>query len=129
MTLFDELGLDPETVSWKDLAACKNVVKILVVEGERVVSMHEPRPGIKLEPGQTTRIFNPMFEAYEDDSDPYPVRHAVDGMCQACPVREMCLRTGKANGDSGVWGGWYLSWGSIDSTKNEHKDTSWKDMD
>lgn len=128
MSVIEDLGLDPETVHWKDLAACRNSVKALLVQDGVVLDVFEPEEDMVLEPGQTRKIFNPMFDDYEDDVEPYPIRTAVDEMCRNCPVREVCYETGVSNSEPGVWGGWYLHNGEISESKNSHKDSSWEDL-
>jgi len=108
MSILDELGLDSEDVSWQDLAACRNVV-----------SVHENEHGEEV-------LFDPLFDSYEEDEPPYPVRKATDEMCLSCPVQSMCYQQGKQNREFGVWGGLYLVLGKVDRTRNEHKtDDTW----
>ncbi len=130
MSMLAELGLDEETVQWQDLAACKNIVKVVVRDESGVVGVHEPGEEPPLEQGEYRDVFDPLFDAYEMDVEPYPIRQATDGMCLACPVRQVCLDAGVRNSESGVWGGWYLSNGKIDDVRNGHKDFSiWRELD
>lgn len=103
MNILDELGLDANEVFWQDLAGCKNVVQ-----------RYEAEDG-------TDVLFDPLFDDYENDEAPYPVRNATDDMCMACPVQAICYDYGKRNSEPGVWGGVYLVNGRIDRTRNEHK--------
>lgn len=108
MNILDQLGISTETVHWHDLAACKNIVEVFEEDGER-------------------RIFDPMFDTYENSSSPFSIRHAVDEMCLSCPVQAICYDYGVENEQSGVWGGVYLSNGKHDRTRNEHKSKdTWK---
>lgn len=102
MSILDTLGLDPRTAEWTDLAACKNVVQVFEVDGERVV-------------------FDPLFDDYEEDMPPHVIRKYVDRMCNGCPVQKQCLEYGMKNSEPGVWGGVYLTYGKADRTRNEHK--------
>lgn len=108
MGILDELGLDERKITWQDLAHCKNVVQPYIRDGQR-------------------KVFDPLFDDYEDDEEPYNIRKATDSMCIGCPVQQHCFRAGRDGGESGVWGGVYLSYGKIDRTRNEHKsDEVWK---
>jgi hypothetical protein len=103
MDILRELGINPATVRWQDLAACKNVVQVYTDDnGER-------------------RVMDPLFDAYENDEPPYPVRNATDQMCLSCPVQPQCYEYGKTQGETGVYGGVYLVNGKPDRIKNEHK--------
>jgi hypothetical protein len=45
----------------------------------------------------------------------------------SCPVAKICYQTGVENDEYGVWGGVYLSAGSVDNGKNIHKTAEvWK---
>lgn len=103
MNILDELGLNSEDVTWQDLAACRNVVE-----------RYETDDGYSI-------LFDPVFDDYENDEFPYPVRNATDEMCMSCNVQAMCYDYGKRNDEPGVWGGVYLSNGKVDRTRNEHK--------
>jgi len=131
MSILAELGLDEDTVEWQDLAACKNSVKVIIRDsGGRIVAFYDPGDDVMLADGETRDLFDPMFDSYEMDNDPYPVRNATDDMCLSCPVRQVCLDFGVRNNETGVWGGWYLSNGKIDDVRNGHKDMSvWRSLD
>lgn len=45
----------------------------------------------------------------------------MDSICLSCPVRTFCLREGVENGESGLWGGVFLSNGKTDKSRNSHK--------
>ena len=112
MSILDELGLDPDALSWRDLAACKNIVQVFYVDEH----------GYVVGPGEGVRkVYDPMYDSYEEDEPPYVTRKATDGMCLSCPVQKICYEEGKSNKESGVWGGVYLTNGRIDRTRNEHK--------
>ena len=71
--------------------------------------------------GMDTNLF---YDKYE--SDPNIARNS-DEMCFSCPVQKMCYDSGVNNNEYGVWGGVYLSSGSIDRSKNLHKKVEdWK---
>lgn len=109
MSILDLMNLHEEDVIWQDLAACKNVVHVYQDENGE------------------DKLFDPFFDSYEDDQPSYPVRRATDEMCMSCPVQKSCFDYGVKNRETGVWGGIYLSMGSIDRTRNEHKtDEVWK---
>jgi len=107
--MIEMLGLDEDTVSWQDLASCRGIVSVTYGEG-----------------GEKT-IFDPMFDAYENDSLPYAIRNAVDELCLSCPVQKICYDYGVSNGEPGVWGGVYLANGKTDKSRNDHKTKeTWK---
>ena len=63
---------------------------------------------------------NLFYDDYESD----PVLAAnVDDICVTCPVRAICRQEGEDNGETGVWGGVYLTNGKKDTTRNAHKTT------
>jgi Transcription factor WhiB len=73
--------------------------------------------------GMDTNLF---FDKYETDMS---MAKAIDQCCLACPVIKMCYDSGIKNNEYGVWGGIYLSSGSIDKMKNIHKDKEiWKEI-
>jgi hypothetical protein len=102
MNILEELGLDAEDVEWQDLARCQNLAGRYVIDGKEV-------------------LVDPLFDSYEDDEAPFPVRKSTDEMCLSCPVQQMCYEYGKRNRESGVWGGVYMVNGKMDRTRNEHK--------
>lgn len=107
MNLLEQLGLS-EDAHWHELAACRDIVEVIEDEGVR-------------------KVFDPMFDTYENASSPYSIRVAVDEMCISCPVQSICYDYGTENDQSGVWGGVYLSNGKHDRTRNEHKTRdTWK---
>lgn len=65
--------------------------------------------------GMDTNLF---FDKYEVDVN---MAKAIDQCCLSCPVINMCYESGIENNEYGVWGGIYLSAGSIDKMKNVHK--------
>jgi len=112
MSILEDMGLDPDEVSWQDLAACKNIVQEYYVDVN----------GYRVPPGEGQRkVYDPVFDDYENDEPPYVTRKAVDAMCLSCPVQQMCYDYGKNNGESGVYGGVYLTNGRYDRTRNDHK--------
>lgn len=71
--------------------------------------------------GMDTNLF---FDKYEIDP---AIANAIDQCCLSCPVIKMCYDSGVENNEYGVWGGIYLSSGSIDKMKNIYKDKNiWK---
>lgn len=97
MSLLDDLGLDPDTVTWQDLASCKGLDKIDI---------------------------NLFYDVYENDD---VMARQLDQMCLNCPVLKACYTAGRQNKEEGVWGGVYLSNGNPDRVKNKHKtDAVWK---
>jgi hypothetical protein len=65
--------------------------------------------------GMDTNLF---YEKYEADPN---IAKSIDEMCLSCPVIAMCYETGVEGSEYGIWGGVYLSSGSIDRSKNLHK--------
>ena len=65
--------------------------------------------------GMDTNLFYDKYEA-----DPNIARN-IDEMCFSCPVMEMCYKSAVEKDEYGVWGGVYLTSGSIDKSKNLHK--------
>lgn len=73
--------------------------------------------------GMDTNLF---FDKYELDSN---MAKGIDECCLSCPVIKMCYQSGQENNEYGVWGGVYLSSGSIDKMKNMHKTKNvWKQI-
>lgn len=73
--------------------------------------------------GMDTNLF---FDKYEVD---FPIAKGIDQACLSCPVIKMCYESGVKNNEYGVWGGVYLSSGSIDKMKNMHKTKDvWKQI-
>ena len=61
---------------------------------------------------------NLFYDKYEADPN---IAKNIDEACLSCPVIAMCYKSGQDNDEYGVWGGVYLSSGSIDKSKNLHK--------
>jgi len=73
--------------------------------------------------GMDTNLF---FDKYELDVS---MAKAIDQCCLSCPVIKMCYLSGIENNKYGVWGGIYLSSGSLDKMKNIHKTKDiWKQI-
>ncbi|MEY4331610.1 MAG: hypothetical protein RLZZ196_348 [Bacteroidota bacterium] len=73
--------------------------------------------------GMDTNMF---FDKYEADPN---IAKNIDEMCLSCPVISMCYQSGIDNNEYGVWGGVYLSSGTIDKSKNLHKTSEiWKKL-
>lgn len=73
--------------------------------------------------GMDTNLF---FDKYEIDVN---MAKGIDQCCLSCPVIKMCYQSGVENTEYGVWGGVYLSSGSIDKMKNIHKTKDiWKQI-
>lgn len=67
---------------------------------------------------------NLFYEKYEADEN---IAKNIDEMCLSCPVIKMCHQSGTSNSEYGVWGGIYLSAGSLDKSRNVHKSQEvWK---
>lgn len=73
--------------------------------------------------GMDTNLF---YEKYENDPK---IAKNIDEACLACPVLQMCYKSGIDNNEYGVWGGVYLSSGAIDKARNIHKTPEvWKKL-
>lgn len=73
--------------------------------------------------GMDTNLF---FDKYEVD---VLIAKGIDQACLSCPVIKMCYTSGIENNEYGVWGGVYLSSGSVDKMKNIHKTKDvWKQI-
>jgi hypothetical protein len=73
--------------------------------------------------GMDTNFF---YEKYESDEK---IANNIDQACLNCPVSKICYATGVENNEYGVWGGVYLSAGSVDKSKNLHKTPEiWKKL-
>jgi hypothetical protein len=73
--------------------------------------------------GLDTNLF---YDKYEIDAK---TAKNIDEMCMSCPVAKMCYKSGTNNNEHGVWGGIYLNSGSIDKSRNVHKDdATWKKL-
>jgi hypothetical protein len=91
--------LADDDLEWYHLALCQH--------------MNDPVEG--KEPHTYTDKF---VEGYEDD----PVlAQTMDGICLACPVRNMCLRAGIEGKEYGLWGAVFLNNGKVDEQRNAHK--------
>jgi len=64
---------------------------------------------------------NLFFDKYEIDIN---IAKGIDEACLSCPVSKICYETGVENNEYGVWGGIYLSAGTMDKSKNLHKTKS-----
>jgi len=62
--------------------------------------------------------FDMFFDQYEK-SPTYAKQ--VDEICAHCPVAKECFSEGTSKGETGVWGGFYLTNGKISRTRNKHK--------
>ena len=65
--------------------------------------------------GMDTNLF---FDQYESDIN---IAKGIDEACLSCPVIKICYDSGVSSNDYGVWGGVYLSSGSLDKARNAHK--------
>jgi hypothetical protein len=65
--------------------------------------------------GMDTNLF---YDKYEADPN---IAKNIDEACLSCPVIAVCYKAGQENDEYGVWGGVYLTSGSIDKSKNLHK--------
>lgn len=81
----------------------------------------------KTKPGEPRKKYvDKFYEGYEDDE---VFAKVIDSICEACPVRAMCLREGIENREYGVWGGIYLTNGKMDTARNAHKtDDQWEEI-
>ena len=71
--------------------------------------------------GMDTNLFYDQYEA-----DPNIARN-IDEMCLSCPVLSICYKAGQDMNEYGVWGGVFMTSGSIDKSKNLHKTAdTWK---
>jgi hypothetical protein len=71
--------------------------------------------------GMDTELF---FDKYENDVN---IARNIDEACLSCPVISMCYQQGVEKNEYGVWGGVYLNAGSIDKSRNTHKQQdTWK---
>jgi hypothetical protein len=98
VTILSELGIDPDDLRWESLAACQNMDRDWFFDLD---------PD---DPDQTRQTY----------SDPV-IAVAVDTTCMSCPVINECLNEGIENKRWGVWGGVYLTDGSITGRLNKHK--------
>jgi hypothetical protein len=73
--------------------------------------------------GLDTNLF---YDKYEADVN---IAKSIDQMCLACPVISICHENGVENDEHGVWGGVYMSSGSVDKARNTHKSQEiWKQL-
>lgn len=71
--------------------------------------------------GMDTNLF---YDKYEADQN---IAKNIDEACLSCPVISICYQAGLEKDEYGVWGGVYLTSGSIDKSKNLHKTPeTWK---
>lgn len=100
MSILSELGIDPESLSWEDLASCKNFPKEFI-----------------------TAENDHFFDKYENDEE---TAKQIDQLCFGCPVIKQCYEQGVKEDAWGVRGGVYLTEGEIDGKINRHKtDEDW----
>ena len=97
------LGVDPEDLTWFDLAACNGMIKSIQDNNKT---------------DKTTAELDPFFDAYESDQI---IAKQTDQMCLVCPVAKQCYKYGVENKAVGVWGGVYLNLGKPDKKFNAHK--------
>lgn len=101
--LLELLGLDEQTLSWRDLALCKRMIPVRDKDG---------------------KVVDLFFEAYEEDEE---LAKAMDDTCLRCPVLKDCLLEGNDNKDYGLRGAIYLNNGKPDKMRNQHKtDEVWQ---
>lgn len=91
----ESLGIDPWTFSWSDLASCRSIDIELITSEDDI-----------------------FFDLYE--KDPVQARQ-TDEMCLRCPVIKECFFYGQENGETGVFGGFYLEKGEASQSRNKHK--------
>jgi hypothetical protein len=89
------LGIDVDALHWQDLATCSSV-EIDLLSGSDDI----------------------FFDRYEKEDK---VARATDEMCLRCPVTAECFFYGQEEELTGVWGGFYLTKGQVDSSRNKHK--------
>ena len=65
--------------------------------------------------GMDTKLF---YDDYESNPD---IAVQVDQACLSCPVLMECGLAGRENSEYGVWGGFFLTAGSVDEARNKHK--------
>lgn len=65
--------------------------------------------------GMDTNLF---YDQYETDQN---IAKNIDEMCLSCPVISACYKSGQEMNEYGVWGGVFMTSGSIDKSKNLHK--------
>jgi hypothetical protein len=94
-SLLDELGLDEQTLTWRQLALC----------GGR-------------NPGDEGMDLNWFFDDYENDKE---LAAAMDDVCLSCPVMKQCLAEAIQKKDYGLRGGIFLANGKVDKEANSHK--------
>lgn len=61
---------------------------------------------------------NFFFDDYENETD---VAKYVDNICNACPVKQQCLKSAIDTDATGVWSGKYLVLGKYSRSRNTHK--------
>lgn len=61
---------------------------------------------------------NYFFDLYESNRI---IAKNIDELCVNCPVRQECFQSGSGRKETGVWGGFYLVNGEIDTHRNSHK--------
>lgn len=63
----------------------------------------------------------PTSEFYEEYETNPRLAATIDEECLSCPIMKQCLLAGIDNKEWGVWGGIYLTSGTVDQNKNSHK--------
>lgn len=102
-SLLELLGLEEETLSWHQIAFCKDMIPERDDEG---------------------KVYDLFYEAYEEDEE---LAKAMDEVCLSCPVLKECLMEATDNKDFGLRGGIFLNNGKPDKMRNQHKtDEVWQ---
>lgn len=103
VSILDELGIDPDDLSWESLASCSGMNPNMFFDD--------------------TDLKDPDSLTYSDEV----TAQIVDQVCLSCPVAAVCYGLGVREERWGVWGGVYLTEGKIDAKLNRHKDDAdWK---
>ncbi len=89
------LGIDIDTTGWQDLAYCSSI-DIDLLQGKDDI----------------------FFDKYEKDVN---TRKQTDQICLSCPVTSECFEYGQSEGLTGVFGGFWLTNGEVDESRNNHK--------
>lgn len=114
MGLARELGIDPESMTWEDWAACRGMGWQNFFVSPSKSEVNDDEDVEEIPPG------------YEDAV----IAKSVDDLCFSCPVQKACGVYGMQNKLEGVWGGMYLNTrGKPDRKRNEHKtEADWKHL-
>ena len=65
--------------------------------------------------GLDVNLFFDKYEKYRS------IAEQTDNICLTCPVIADCFNFGQHNEETGVYGGFYLNRGEVDSVRNKHK--------